>query len=257
MVSTTCPICGRELDELVIAGNIRITEPCPCQEEAREREWLAEVQRGRDNILAAYTRMSGVSKRYAGQYLDEITAREGQSEALDACKALTRNPREGNGLLLTGGVGSGKTLVAAALVNTVLREQADGLNDGFKSRFADVSTFLDSLLHPAARLVTSVDLLSKLRQSFDDGNPQVVLDGYKRVPLLVLDDLGTEKPSEWVQERLHELIDSRYGDMLPTVITTNLLPREMRIRLGDRTCDRIRSMCKTITITAESQRPTA
>jgi DNA replication protein DnaC len=77
------------------------------------------------------------------------------------------------------------------------------------------------------------------------------------VPLLVLDDLGAEKTTEWVQSVIYEIIDHRYNEYLPLIITTNLKAGELAEKLGSRTADRIRSFCKLVMLNLKSQRPTA
>ncbi len=116
---------------------------------------------------------------------------------------------------------------------------------------------------PQMALISTVDLLAKIRAAFDGGSKyddsaQDVINRYSRIKLLILDDMGTEKPTEWANERLFEVIDNRYNENLPTVITTNLLPEpHLKKIVGDRIYDRIREMCKLYTITEGSYRPTA
>ena len=84
-----------------------------------------------------------------------------------------------------------------------------------------------------------------------------MLHHLKTVELLVLDDLGAEKSSEWTKSVLFEIIDYRYNEMLPILITTNCPPKELKAKIGDRSYDRIREMCALVPVTAESQRKTA
>lgn len=71
---------------------------------------------------------------------------------------------------------------------------------------------------------TAITLLSKVRQTYDSNtniNEWELLDLYSNVDLLVIDDLGKEKPSEWVLEKLYHIINQRYENLKPVIITTN------------------------------------
>ena len=92
-----------------------------------------------------------------------------------------------------------------------------------------------------ARYVFVPDLLDELRQGYDrqdDHSFANVMQFYKTVPLLVLDDLGTEKPSPWVLEKLTTIINNRAESALHLVVTTNSsldnLPGDTLHRIGSR-----------------------
>ena len=80
-------------------------------------------------------------------------------------------------------------------------------------------------------------LLDEVRDGFGEKGD----DSYRKrfefllkVPLLVLDDLGTENPTPWVQEKLEEIVDYRYINALPLVVTTNLSIKELPVRIASR-----------------------
>jgi len=75
--------------------------------------------------------------------------------------------------------------------------------------------------------------------------------------VLALDDMGAEKPTEWVNERLFEIIDYRYNEYLPVIASTNATPAELKTQIGERSFDRLREMCVFVAVTAKSQRVTA
>src|SRR5262249_52018725 len=104
---------------------------------------------------------------------------------------------------LFGGYGTGKTHLAAAIGNEVLRRQQPVI-------FAVVPDLLDHL-----RATFGPD--SAVR--YDDRFEMI-----RKVALLILDDLGTENTTAWAREKLYQLINYRYNDALPTVITCNLDP---------------------------------
>ena len=84
------------------------------------------------------------------------------------------------------------------------------------------------------------DLLDHLRATF---GPQSTVSYDERfelvrsVPLLILDDLGTESATPWVREKLYQLINHRYNYRLATVITTNLRLEAIEPRIYSRLCD--------------------
>ena len=90
---------------------------------------------------------------------------------------------------------------------------------------------------PLFRLVP--DIFDDLRRSFDGGDPRKIIDACRDAKILILDDLGAEKPSEWVVEQLCRIIDWRYRDDAQTIITTNLPPAEIGTTYGSRIYSRI------------------
>ena len=72
--------------------------------------------------------------------------------------------------------------------------------------------------------------------------------------LLILDDLGAESKTEWTRDFCHELIDYRYRESLPTVITTNLGIYDIKNAYGERIFSRIYEMCQGVELSASDYR---
>lgn len=105
----------------------------------------------------------------------------------------------GDGLYIEGTNGTGKTHLAAAIALQLIGEGIPVI------------------------CKTSSDLLLDIKKSFDDSsvNEAQVLDVYKRVDLLIIDDLGKEQCSDWSMSTLYSILNDRYEDMKPTIVTTN------------------------------------
>lgn len=118
-------------------------------------------------------------------------------------------------LLLQGGYGCGKTHLAAALANYA------------------VSMGVPTLF------LTVPDLLDTLRFSYDseDTTFEERFEEIRRASLLVLDDFGTQNATGWAQEKLFQIINYRYINRLPTVVTTNLALDEIEARIRSRLSD--------------------
>ncbi len=118
-------------------------------------------------------------------------------------------------LVLQGGYGCGKTHLAAAIANFVVE--------------LDIPTLF----------ITVPDLLDSLRFSYDD--PEATFeqrfDEIRNIPLLIMDDFGTQNATNWAQEKLFQIINYRYINKLPMVVTTNLLLADIEARILSRLSD--------------------
>jgi DNA replication protein DnaC len=141
------------------------------------------------------------------------------------------------GLLFQGAHGVGKTHLAVAILKTVIRTK------GARAYFYETG-----------------ELLKLVRDTYDAGASASELDVLRPVleaDLLVLDDLGVEKTTEWVQETLGHVVNIRYSERRPTIFTTNLIddddplhPKSFMFRLGPRTRSRLFEMCDWIRMDA-------
>lgn len=253
-----CPICGEKLLKgRSIFGEHAIM--CKCEEEKLRREKAERISLGQRLVREQMQKNAGLGKRWSGKTFANFTPRSGQLEAYNVICGWAASydpPNTTQGLLLCGTVGSGKTHIAAAIANAVI----DHLRvDDSQALEAERMGRSDSKLTPVI-FVSTVNLLSRLRSNFDkksidrDGD---LMERVKSVPLLILDDFGAEKGSEWVSEKLFEIINHRYSEELPTILTTNATPEELRAQVGDRTFDRIKEMCVLVAITGASHRQTA
>jgi DNA replication protein DnaC len=246
-----CPHCGRELQAEWVEFPRALQSkygrpgewyyhPCTpeCEKKNDQREW--EHMR-RDARVATLRSRSGLSKRMRGYtfanfkpYVSPSAARA--TEKVETyIKSWEENRESGRGLYFCGGVGTGKTHLAVAVMNELMQRKR------VPSLFVTVPEFLDNLRE--AYMIPGRDL--------DEW-----MEAVKNADLLVLDDLGAEKPNPWVRERLFVVVNHRYREALPTLFTSNIGPRDLATQLGERTASRIIAMCDWISLEGEDYRET-
>lgn len=133
----------------------------------------------------------------------------------------------GHGLLFYGPTGTGKTHLMSAIGNKFLSRVG--------MLFISCPEFLD-------------ELRKNQNQKID------LLEIAENIPLLILDDIGAEKVSEWVQEQLFILINHRVEWKLSTLFTSNCSLSELKEKLGDRIASRIAGMCRLVRVDGEDHR---
>jgi DNA replication protein DnaC len=151
-----------------------------------------------------------------------------------ACRPGPDNrPGLGHGpsLLVAGPTGSGKTHQAYGAVRSLLKGRV-------RLRWTKITA---TELYAAQRPRQGIDTEREMRELMD-------------TPLLILDDLGAAKSSEWTEELTLRLVNHRYEHMLPTIFTTNLPLAEIKNVLGDRTASRLAEMCERVILTGSDRR---
>lgn len=139
-------------------------------------------------------------------------------------------PEKVDSLYIYGDVGTGKTLYASWLL---LQEQKN--------------LYLSSQVGDCI-FVSNIELFEEIKSGFNSSiDIPPVLDRYKKAHLLVLDDLGIVKPTDWVLNILYLLVNWRYENLKTTIFTSNLNLAELAIYLGDdRVVSRIERMCRIV-----------
>ena len=246
-----CPHCNRPLTGEWVDfppalrqkyGRDRVwySHPCTpeCERKNDQREW--EFAR-RDARVATLRDRSGLSKRMRAYTLGNFrvivsnAAARARMKVDEYLEGWEENREAGKGLYLCGGVGTGKTHLAVAVMNELIRRKR-----------------VPSLF------VTVPELLDNLRGAYNDPGRDLDewMDAVKNADFLVLDDLGAEKPTDWVRERIFVLVNHRYREQLPTVFTSNIGPKDLAAQLGERTASRIIAMCDWIALEGEDYRET-
>ena len=144
------------------------------------------------------------------------------------------------GLFITGTYGVGKTYLASCIANETIKN--------------NITVIFGTL----------IQLLDFIKDTYKDYNTsdKEYLDLYSSIDLLIIDDLGKEKPTEWVLEKLFLIVNNRYNNYLPIVITTNYNRKQLRERLCinknysivDSIISRLYEMCCGIEIKDEDHR---
>jgi DNA replication protein DnaC len=138
---------------------------------------------------------------------------------------------EGRSLLIVGTTGTGKTHQAYGAVRSLLIA-------GVRLRW---------------KAITAADLYAELRPRPGHDGERELMD-LARCPLLIIDDLGAAKSSEWTEEISMRLINRRYNAMLPTLITTNLGMADLRVHIGDRVASRLTEMTDRVILDGPDRR---
>lgn len=227
----TCPYCGKPYPIVTIPALLNIPErtvqsaECGCDGEKAALH--AAYRRSMQSDLVRAWHNTGVPKKFQEVQPD----RDGLAEL-----------EFSGGLYLTGPKGTGKTTSACRILKAYVRENQS--NGWVSARFVSVPDWLGSM-----RGVWG----SQEEEAFQRAS---------RCKLLVLDDIGKGKPTEWAMERLFRLVDSRYNGARPTIFTSQYDLGELGERCtvngdaetADAMVSRIYETCKGIVFDGEDHR---
>lgn len=206
---------------------------CKCAAEARDRE-EAERQRVEFQRKIKEYRRVGFPESEMQDWTFE-NADGSNEKIMSAMKNYVANfgelRQQGKGLLLFGTVGTGKTYAAACIANALIDKGYPVLMTNF------------------ARIANTVQGLFEGRQEY--------YDSLNRFPLLILDDLSAERKTEYMQEIVFNVIDSRYRAGLPLIVTTNLTSEELKHPSDisyQRTFSRLLEMCLPVKVEGKDKR---
>ena len=180
-----------------------------------------------------------VAKKYADTFHDRLPHKDERG-------VVTPPAIERNGLLMIGSYGTGKTHLSTAIANQLIQTGIPVI------------------------AMTMIDLLARIKQSYDDTDrvsEAEVMKIYEDIPLLVIDDIGSEQATEWGVTRIYAIINARYEAYMPTIITTNYGTPELIQRMtpsgygkggdsrnAEKTIDRLMEMCECVEMFWESWR---
>lgn len=227
-----CPVHGEvDMSEVEQLDGSMLARGCKrCHWEAlhtaprdSEVHTQANAQRKAENVMAALIG-AGITPRFAGATFDSYQAEtDPQRKALAKCRTYAEqfpeNFRAGRSLLLTGNVGCGKTHLGSAIVRTVVADRGE------------------ALIVPAGDIVSIARASMTPGSGYTDHDVVLHLAG---LDLLVIDEIGCQKGSEYELGLLHNIIDRRYQAVRPTVLISNLAPEGLQSYIGDRALDRLR-----------------
>lgn len=167
-----------------------------------------------DQLRAA----SNLGERFSNRTFANFHPDSGSQTAFDVCRSYANQDlfhSRKNSLILLGSTGTGKTHLAAA-VSHVLIERG-----------------IPVLFH------TYSEHLEQIRTEFNHAGEKQYLSLMKNTPLLVLDDIGRERRSDWSDSVLFDVVNGRYEHQLPLIITSNFTAAELADHVGNAVWSRL------------------
>lgn len=187
------------------------------EKKQREEEISAAIARGKERRLQA-----GIPKRYIGHTFDQFNPlNDAQIKAKSKFERLSVELETGeakNNLIVTGGVGTGKTLLASCLIDSV------------------VNTI-------SCEMVKCIDLVRNLKATWKRDSEQSetdLIEYYTSLKLLIIDEVGVQFGTDTERMFIFDVIDGRYQNELPTILISNQSVKGIGEVIGDRVIDRLR-----------------
>ena len=207
---------------------------CKCERkeaDEREKKWEYEQKMVRISTLKNMSLMDNQLKKVT---FDDIIVNEYNNNQVKICKRYTNKfnemKRNKQGLILYGDVGTGKTYLSACIANKLLEEQKPVIMTSFAK------------------------LLNNVR---DYQSQKDIMEKISNVSLVIMDDFGIERSSDYAFERMYEVVNTVYDFGIPLIITTNIDIKDMTsckdIKLK-RLYDRILERCYPVKFTGFSWR---
>ena len=239
-----CEVCGEKKEmEIMIFGEPKIASVmCRCEKEQlaqREAEQAAKQKMMRLERLRKHSLMDEQFKgcRFENFEIDEDN-KNMYKLGINYCTHWPEMKASNVGLLIYGPPGTGKTFLTSCIANNLLEQ-----------------------LVPVI-IISSIGMLNRIKETYTKGGAEAeleIINNLKDADLLIIDDLGAENDTDWAKEKIYEIIDSRYRDKKPLIVTTNLTREGLKTKLtGDdgvaRTYDRIMEMCYPVEVSGSSKR---
>ena len=239
-----CNFCGKELDFTQMGEGTFIAwktpDKCDCEKATEYWNKYSEEEKLIEKEVAEFketeTRKievdrlierSNLGRRFKDRTFKTFkTTRENETalkKAYDYAINFNEYESKGKGLLFLGQVGTGKTHLTAAIANYLMFEKV------IPVKFGNVTT-----------------LLGEIKSSYSDEDAvseSDLIHMLSNTRLLIIDDLGKEKCTEWSNNIIYTIINNRYENYKPTIVTTNFSVKELENQIGEASVSRLIEMC--------------
>ncbi len=214
---------------------VKVPVPCECRREEEKTRKQEEERRKEMDAIASLKNHSLMDERLRDATFENFQQTKQNARNLKLCRRYAERfdemMKKNQGLLFYGGVGTGKTYAAACIANFLLDRRKPVVMTSFVKLLESMQSFKED----------DSALLSRLNQA----------------KLLIIDDLGAERSTDFALEKVYNIVDSRYRARLPIILTTNLSMEEMKetadIRYA-RIYDRIFELCYPVQFIGKSWR---
>ena len=234
-----CPTCGEETERIIniCDTEIKVKVMCSCKIKEKEEKKRIEENREKQDRLERLFKNSLMDSKFRKETFKNWDKQKGSRTyyniGLKYCRNFKTIRSEGLGMMLQGRPGNGKTYLSNCIANYLL------------------DTFTPVIS------ISINNLLDRLKQSYSkwgqEGESELI-KSITRADLIILDDLGTENPTEWAISKVYSIIDAIYRAKKCLIVSTNYSLQQLRDQYGDRTISRLEEMCTTITIRDKSFR---
>ena len=208
-------------DKVALFGRDRHPAECDCQRAQRMEREAAEQQRKHRDKVEELKRLGFTDPAMREWTFANDNGRNPQMKTARFYVEHWEDMKAGNiGYLLWGSVGTGKSYLAGCIANALIEQEVP------------------------VHMTNFARILNELNSSFSGRNE--VVDKLCRYPLLVIDDFGMERGTEYALEQVYNIVDSRYRSQKPLIVTTNLTLDEIRHPQDTahaRIYDRLLEMC--------------
>lgn len=208
-----CETCGNDVQPSTIPHPITgeprtIVVDCGCNWKRRQAEIKASEEYARKKEIETLFSISNIGARLAHMTFLDLEVNSGNEECIKACRRYVDRfeTYAERSLFLFGKAGNGKSTLAAATMNELKKQ-------GKSVVFQSVP-----------------ELLTKIRNTFNSQkeSEKNIMWALMNCDLLILDDIGTERITDWVNQKLFEIIDGRYRQRRPIFYTSNHKPSDLR-----------------------------
>ena len=241
-----CGKCGEPRQKVITLSNpspddpdrkseLLVTIHCRCDREREEQKQKEEQAQQDIKVIERLKKASLMDEKFASATFDSMQKNQYNDRSIKVCKRYVEKfdtmMENNQGLLLWGSVGTGKSFAASCIANALI------------SRKVPV-------------VMTSFVKLLEIIQSTQDQESEL-LARFNHAHLVIFDDLGAERSTDYALEKVYNIIDTRYRKKLPMILTTNLsmdqMKQEIDIRYS-RIYDRIFEVCYPLQFSGPSWR---
>jgi len=246
-----CAICDTSIKGIALREDSlswispQVCDKCKEEEELKEKDrqkraYKQFVERNMEQILLSLgVEYKLLDASYEGYSRDEI----------QSCRRATAAK---HGIYVWGDTGSGKSWLTVAVIKELMSNQEHITRIMGNKSIKNYDEFRHIF-----RLVFVPWLLTILRDSYESNNSSTekeIITLYSSIPVLILDDIGTERPNDWVREKLNTIVYFRNSRGLKTMYTSNWDPDTLAQTLGKRITSRIFQDCEIIHLTYPDRR---
>lgn len=234
-----CDKCKQPIQkEITILGvKRRVPILCSCKKKDLEFKEQQEKATERQDKLKQLFTNSLMDKKFINETFEKWDFEKGTQQmynvGLNYCNKFQEVKKEGLGFLIYGDPGNGKTFLSNCIANRLLNQ-----------------------MYPV--ICVSINaLLERIRETYSKWGQEgenTILKALSIADLLIIDDLGTEQDTEWSRSRIYNIIDNRYRNGLPMIISTNKSIDQLKQMYHERTIDRLLEICTPLLNSGKSIR---